>query len=77
MGVIDMWLLFVSLLLILWHDCNQDVVIFCYRIGLGAFMTVRTRALVPITATLGLTWLNSACSNRFATFSTRFMTSKD
>jgi len=35
---------------VLWYECGEDIVVFCYRIGLGAFAMLRTRALVPVPA---------------------------
>jgi hypothetical protein len=36
-----------TMLLLLWHECGEDVGVFCYRIGAGAFANVRSRSLVP------------------------------
>jgi hypothetical protein len=71
----------VAVLLVLWQECGENPALFCYRIGVGAFATARSRALVPVPA-----WRASfrrplrtrfACSNPSATCSTRFTTSKD
>jgi hypothetical protein len=35
-------------LVLLWHECGQDLGVFCYRISLGAFTGLRERGLVPI-----------------------------
>jgi hypothetical protein len=35
-------------LIFLWHECGEDLALFCYRIGMGAFMGLRSRALVPV-----------------------------
>jgi hypothetical protein len=37
-----------TMCLLLWHECGEDIAIFCYRIGCGAFMALRTRALIPV-----------------------------
>jgi hypothetical protein len=39
-----------TMLLLLWHECGEDLGAFCYRIGLGAVTNVRSRsrALVPV-----------------------------
>jgi len=29
-----------TMLLLLWHECGEDVGVFCYRIGAGAFANV-------------------------------------
>lgn len=55
--------------LLLWHECGQDLYVFCYRIGLGALATVHTRALVPVASysrnfarTRGSCWNRSGIS---------------
>ena len=44
------WLASLTMLLLLWHECGEDPAVFCYRIGLGAFASVRSRslALAPV-----------------------------
>ena len=37
-------------LLFLWHECGEDLAVFCYRIGLGAVTGLRKHALVPAPA---------------------------
>jgi hypothetical protein len=59
--------------LLLWHECGEDVGVFCYRIGLGAFTTLRSRALVPVPVPVSQIILSRnrfACSNPSSTFST-------
>ena len=57
---------------VLWYECGEDLVVFCYRIGLGAFAMLRTRALVPAPVSqLNFSRNRSACSNPSSTFSTR------
>ena len=34
----------IAVLLVLWHECGENPALFCYRIGVGAFATVRSRA---------------------------------
>lgn len=66
--------------IVLWHECREDFGVFCYRIGLGAFATLRSRTLVPVPVsaqTLTIARNRAACSNQSAISSTRFMTSKD
>lgn len=64
--------------LLLWHECGQDICVFCYRIGWGALATVRTRALVPVAAySRNFARTRSFCSNRFGIFSVLSTTSKD
>jgi len=45
---IAVWLVALGVPLILWHECGEDVGVFCYRIGLGAFTSLRSRVLVPV-----------------------------
>jgi hypothetical protein len=33
-----------TMLLILWHECGEDLGVFCYRIGLGAVTNARSRS---------------------------------
>jgi hypothetical protein len=35
-------------LIFLWHECGEDLGVFCYRIGSGAFAGLRSRGLVPV-----------------------------
>jgi hypothetical protein len=58
--------------LLLWHECGEDVGVFCYRIGLGAFATLHSHTLVPVPASqINFSRNRSACSNPSSTFSTR------
>lgn len=64
--------------LLLWHECGEDVGVFCYRIGLGAFTTIRSRSLVPVPASqINISRNRSACSNPSSTFSTRSIAPMD
>jgi hypothetical protein len=64
--------------LLLWHECGQDIGIFCYRIGWGALATVRTRALVPVaTYSRNFARTRSFCSNQSGFFSILSTTLKD
>lgn len=42
------WLGAFTAVILLWHECSEDIVVFCYRIGSGVFATARSRALVPV-----------------------------
>ena len=35
-------------LIFLWHECGEDLPVFCYRIGLGAVTGLRRRRLVLV-----------------------------
>jgi hypothetical protein len=64
--------------IVLWHECGEDVGVFCYRIGLGAFTTLRSRALVPVhVSQINPSRNRSSCSNPSSTFSTRFIVRRD
>lgn len=61
-----------AFLLVLWQECGENLALFCYRMGLGAFFTVRSRALagLPVAqSTLRDLRNSAACSNRFEIFS--------
>jgi hypothetical protein len=64
--------------IVLWHECGEDIGVFCYRIGLGAFATLRSRTLVPVPVPVYIfPRTRAACSNRSVISSTLFTTSKD
>jgi hypothetical protein len=64
--------------IVLWHECGEDIGVFCYRIGLGAFTTLRSHTLVPVPVSVRTTpRARTECSNRSVISSTRFTTSKD
>jgi hypothetical protein len=42
---LDTWIALFTAMALLWHECGEDLVVFCYRIGLGVFSTVRSRTL--------------------------------
>jgi len=77
---ISIWLAVLTIPLLLWHECGEDVGVFCYRIGLGAFTSLRSRALVPVPVTNSLhasaARNNIECSTPSFTFSTRCTTRK-
>ena len=63
---------------VLWHECGEDLGVFCYRIGLGAFTTLRSHTLVPVPVVVGtIARTRTECSNRSVISSTHFTTSKD
>lgn len=71
-----------GILFLLWHECGEDLAIFCYRIGVGAFQKVRSLALVPVPVSQKFRRIPAArnysdCSNRSVISSTRSMMSKD
>jgi hypothetical protein len=78
---VSAWLAALTMLLFLWHECGEDVGVFCYRIGLGAFTNMRSRSLVlaPVTDSkiLSTARYYSECSTPSCIFSTRSTTPKD
>jgi len=59
---------------LLWQECGENPLVFCYRIVWGAFTTVRSRALVPVRLSPGI---NPACSKTYGIYSRPFTMSKD
>ena len=58
--------------IVLWHECGEDVGVFCYRIGLGALTALRSRTLIPIHVVSNQYARDRrACSNTSSNFSTR------
>jgi hypothetical protein len=41
----------VGSLIFFWHECGEDLAVFCYRIGLGAVTGLRSNLLVPVPVT--------------------------
>ncbi len=81
MNRISIWFAPLAVPLLLWHECGEDVGVFCYRIGLGAFTSLRSRALVsvPVSDSLhpSVARNNTECSTPSFTFSTRSTTQMD
>ncbi len=78
---ISIWLAALAIPLLLWHECGEDVGVFCYRIGLGAFTGLRSRALVPVPVRDSIHPFaarnNTECSTPSFTSSTHFLTLTD
>ena len=62
---------------VLWQECGENPGLFCYRIGMDAFMGIRARAMVLAPVANFSARNNLRCSNRSAIFSTLSTTSKD
>jgi len=60
----SMLLVALGSLIFLWHECGEDVPVFCYRIGLGAVTGLRERGLVLVPTGLPIHF--SAARNRTA-----------
>lgn len=75
------WLAALAVPLLLWHECGEDIGVFCYRIGLGAFTAVRSRALVPVPArnsnNFSAARNHTECSTPSSTFFARSTTQTD
>ena len=71
----------VGSLILFWHECGEDLAVFCYRIGLGAFTGLRSGSLVPVpvrnSSHLYATRNNAECLTPSFTSSTRFTTPMD
>jgi len=72
---IGTWLAALTIPILLWHECGEDVGVFCYRIGLGAFTSIRSRVLAPVPVRNSLHSFaarnNAECSTPSFTFSAR------
>jgi len=63
------WIASISVCVLIWHECAENPALFCYRIGVGAFATFRSRAqtLAPVTNPDARN--NSRCLNPSAIYS--------
>jgi hypothetical protein len=69
-----MWLTGLTAYVVLWQECGENPVIFCYRMMWDAMTAVRYRALVPVRLSQRI---NPACLRTYGTFSRPFTMSKD
>ena len=71
----------VGSLILLWHECGQDLSVFCYRIGLGAFTGMRSLAPVRVAPSqsrhLSAARNGSECLRPSVISSTRFLIPTD
>jgi hypothetical protein len=74
---IEWWLASLTALYLLWHECAENPGVFCYRIGWGAFASMRSRSLAPVAISADVSRTSAACSNRSFTSCTRSTTLKD
>jgi hypothetical protein len=68
------WLAALAVYAVLWHECGENPLVFCYRIGWNTFTSKRACALVPVRVSLRT---SAACSKPSVIFSKRSMMSKD
>lgn len=55
-------------LVVIWHECGENLGVFCYRLGSSLFARARATELVPVRVRERLPF---ACSKPYETFSTR------
>jgi len=61
-----------------WHECGEDIGVFCYRIGVGAFAALRSRAMVAVPVTVNrLARARSACLRQSGNSYTGYTTLRD
>lgn len=61
-----------------WHECGEDMGVFCYRIGVGAFTALRSRAMVAVPVTVNrLARARAACLKQSDISSTRSTARRD
>ncbi len=69
-----LWLTGLTAYVVLWQECGENPLVFCYRIMWDALTNVRYRTLVPVHVSPRI---NSPCSRTYGTFSRPFTMSKD
>jgi hypothetical protein len=62
------WLPAVSAAIVLWYECAENPMVFCYRIGWGSFAMLRSLRLAPIPNSART---ETACCNPSFIFSAR------
>jgi hypothetical protein len=71
------WQALLNSLFLLWHECREEIAVFCYRISESVLVSLGQHAVAYVQARRGELGTKPSCSNRSANLSTRFMTSKD
>jgi hypothetical protein len=69
-----LWLTAFSGYVLLWQECGENPVVFCYRIVWDTLKAVHHGALVPVYVSPRI---NSACLKIFGIYSRPFTMSKD
>lgn len=67
------WMRLFNSAAVLWQESAENLALFCYRIGWGAFLSLRPRALAPIPVFVRN---KAACWNPSVNCFTRSTTSK-
>ena len=77
----DAWFIIFTAFSLLWYECGENPIIFCYRIGWDVFSVIGSRDPIPAVVEQSITRISTrnfgACSNRSFTFSTRSTTLTD
>jgi len=71
------WVASITVFMVIWHECAENPALFCYRIGMGAFASFRSRPQILAPATNPSARNNSRCLNPSAIYSTRSTMLKD
>jgi hypothetical protein len=71
------WLGICGGVMIVWNESGENAFLFCYRMGWGAFCSMRSRTLAPVTISPDIKRTSAACLNRFFTSSVRSTILKD
>ena len=71
------WMASISICMLIWHECAENPALFCYRIGIGAFASFRSRPQILAPVTNPVTRNNSRCLNPSVIYSTRSTMLKD
>jgi len=71
------WLSAFTGYVLLWQECGENPVVFCYRIVWGAASSMRSRTLAPVAISPDITRTSAACLNRSFTSSARSTILKD
>jgi hypothetical protein len=71
------WMASISICMFIWHECGENPALFCYRIGMGAFASFRSRPQILAPVTNPAARNNSRCLNPSGIYSTRSTMLKD
>jgi hypothetical protein len=71
------WVTVIGACVVIWNECGENPALFCYRIGLSAFTSVRAHGGFATAAMNPIARASIRCSNPFGIFSTRSTMLKD
>jgi hypothetical protein len=63
--------------MVVWYECGENPAMFCYRMGIGAFTSLRDQALMLAPVAHSSMREQFRCLNRSGISSIRFTTLKD